>query len=406
MQRLSKAVIPLLLSTPALATDWIVDATGTASSFTNITQAMAQVATGDRILVLPGNYPPFHFSRSVDVIGLGNSPTDVTIERVDFHPTIPTLGYDCAIVNVSIVGDSFSISGNELAPGTLVIDGVHLAGGVFLHGAGELYVLMQNSRIEAGAGDGFLGAAFDFGGGTLDVVDSLVQGAGASSGAGATAGVGLRAWSTSSSHVRIANSTVQGGAGVNAPGFQDGGDAIDRLGGGPVTLRLSGGSQVLGGDGIAPGRGGHAVDLAATITLGTATVVGGAGTPPGASFHGAVPTALGYDPYLALLPGGNQGQLPVFQHPGDFVFVGFDASLPSSGLAASLQIDPITTPGGSPLVGAQASSSASEAFAIPVRIHRVANPPPRRRVYYQGIFQDPGSGQPQTTNPVAFTIDP
>ncbi|MBK7876065.1 MAG: hypothetical protein IPJ77_09975 [Planctomycetes bacterium] len=396
----------MCLNLPAFATDWLVDASGTASNLTTIAQAMAQVSTGDRILVLPGSYPAFHFSRSVDVIGLGASPDDVLIQRVDFHPTIPTLGYDAGIANVRVCGDSFSISGNELAAGTFVIDGAHLCGGVFLHGAGQLYVLMQNSQVEAGPGDGFLGAAFDFGGGSADIVNSSIRAASASSAGGTTAGIGLRIWSTSTSNVRISNSLIRGGTGVDVAGFRDGGDAIDRLSGGTTSLRLSGGSQILGGSAAGAGHGGNAVDIAGTITTGLATVTGGIGATPGATYASSQPTALGFDPLLRFSPTGTAGSLPVFQHPGELIRIDCDPSLTGALLASSTQIDPPTTPTWSPLTAPQLLGGPSEGFVLPVRSHRVVDPAPRRRVYLQGLFVDPLSGQTHSTNPIAMTVDP
>lgn len=396
----------LALALPASATDWIVDAAGGQGTLATIAQAMAVCSTGDRILVMPGSYPAFHFSRAVDVVGLGASPSDVVIHRVDYHPTVPTLGFDTGLTNLTVCGDSISISGNELAPGTLVLDGVRACSGVYLHGAGQFYLLVQNADVEAGPGDGFLGAAFDFGGGTADIVNSSIRGANASAVVGTTAGVGLRVWSTSTSNVRISNSLVSGGSGMRATGFLDGADAIDHLAGGVSTLRLSGGAQILGGAADVGGRGGNGVDISGEITTGEVVVIGGAGGTPGSPYATSQPTPLGFDPLLRLSPAGQGGTLPVFQHPGDFILAGCDPSISSAVLASSTAIDPPSTPASTALVTPQVGNGPTEAFLIPIRQHRVANPAPKRRLYLQGLFLDASTGQTHTTNPVAMTIDP
>ncbi len=407
MKRAWVLLLPVCLSARAVAADWIVDAAGIASPLTNITQAMALVSTGDRILVMPGSYPAFHFSRSVDVVGLGSRPADVVITRVDFHPTIPTLGFDCGLSNVTVQGDSYSISGNELASGTFVVDGVQLDGGVFLHGAGQFYLLMQNCAVHAEPGDGFLDAAFDFGGGIADIVTSSITGAPSNGEGGASAGIGLRIWPGAS--VRVSDSHIVGGSGHSALGSDTGGDAIERWSSSPASLRLSGGSQIRGGD--APGPGGHGgagVDLSGVITVGDAVVAGGAGAIPGVAYAASQPTLLGYDPRLVLAPAGRDATSSSFQHPGDFVRLDADASLSSASLSVALQLDPPGDPSGSPLAPAytQVFGTPSEAFMLPVRAQRVADPAPRRRAYFQASFVDPTSGLVQTTNPVAMAIDP
>ena len=59
---------------------------------------------GDRILVMPGAYPPFHFSRGVSVIGMGDDPGDVLIGRCDLHVTVPAEGYDAIFENPLLAG--------------------------------------------------------------------------------------------------------------------------------------------------------------------------------------------------------------------------------------------------------------------------------------------------------------
>src|SRR5262245_45870285 len=130
---MSRAVLPLafaavVLARSAHAADWIVDATGAQSSFTTIDPAMVQSTPGDRILVLPGSYPAVHFSRGVEVIGMGDEPGDVVVARVDFHVNIPNDDFDAVLSNLRVCGsgaaDSISISGNELSAGTFLIDSV------------------------------------------------------------------------------------------------------------------------------------------------------------------------------------------------------------------------------------------------------------------------------------------
>src|SRR5688572_17272543 len=182
----------LLLCVPAVAHDHLVDASGVQSPLVDLTQAMALAVPGDRIFVLPGSYPAFHFSRGVEVVGLGSDPSQVTIARVDFHPTAPATGFDAGLSNLTVCGaasqDSTSISGNELAEGTLTLQGVVTCGGVYLRGGGRFYLLVADSRVEPLAGAGFQGAAFDFGGGIADFVDTRIAGAGASVQAGTPAG--------------------------------------------------------------------------------------------------------------------------------------------------------------------------------------------------------------------------
>ena len=400
-------------SSGARASDHLVDASGIQSPLLNLTQAMAVAVPGDRIFVLPGTYPAFHFSRGVEVIGLGASPADVTIARVDFHPNAPVNHFDAALSNVTVCSsdsaDSTSISGNELAEGTLVLDGVVTCGGVYLRGAGSFYLLVVNTRVDAGPGDGFLGAAFDFGGGIADFVGARIVGGDASVAEGSLAGVGLRIGGGAT--VRLSGSEVQGGDGVSAalPAFGQGADAIEKgFGAGATRLRLSGFSWVQGGSGWSA-AGGAGVDLSGEILLGQATVQGGAGTPAGLAYAVSPPLALAHDPLLSMTPDRSFALGDTFLRPPSQAVVQPGALLPQFEMGYAFQIDRPTTAVLSPLPanrlqwvpGSQLVLTANgAALQTSLSVHGF----PRRRIYVQGFFRDFEGGPLQSTNPVAITI--
>jgi hypothetical protein len=415
-RRTSLLLLASLSATPAWAHDWTVDASGSASNLVTINQAMALAAPGDRILVRPGTYPAFQFSRGVEVLGLGTSPGQVVVARVDFHITIPTTGYDAGLSNLTIrsanPSDSTSLAGNELAAGTFVVDGVSIEGAVYLHGAGQLYVLMNNSHVAASPGDGFMGAALDFGGGTLDLVNSWIQASAACEPIGALAGSGLRI--QGGSKVRVSGSDVSGGAGVASLAssvYLNGGDAILKsFGTALVDLRLAGHSVIHGGSAAkvgAGGAGGAGVRLAGNIAVGIATVTGGDGAMVGDAYAISAPTMLAYDPLLTLDPEQTFASGDSFVRPGALLRIQADRTLPKPILGFGINLDPPATSSLSPLSVGSTQFRPGGLFRTRVApaSDTVGDPAPLRRSYYQVFFVDPTTGQTVTTNPVAVTID-
>lgn len=397
------------LATPGRSADLVVDASGATSSLTTIDQAMATALPGDRILVLPGSYPAFLFNRGVEVVGLGASPDQVVVERVDFHVNHPTFGYDAGLSNLTICGtgpyDGTSVSGNELGAGTLVIHGVRLCGGIFLRGGGEFYLLMIDSHVDAVSGGGFQNSGLDFGGGIADLVDSKIQGPPAAEGPGAVAGVGIRV--RSGAVVRISACEVDGGhGGGGAAGSTDGGDAIDRSPTGTAQLRLSGGSVIRGGAGGPGGTGGAGVDLSGSILLGDASVAGGGGQTPGPAYAASQPTLLPYDPHLRLEPSHSFASGSPFASGGQVVAFVPDASLPVTTILYAPRIDPPSSPDLSPLPPSgshELSSNGPMGLRAPRRRDSAGSVAgltvPARRIVYQGFCVDPITQQVVTTNP-------
>ncbi|MFN0241394.1 MAG: hypothetical protein ACKVWV_00720 [Planctomycetota bacterium] len=398
----------------AQATDWIVDATGATSVYTRIDQAMALVTPGDRILVKPGAYPPFQFTHGVEVIGLGTDPSQVLIERVDYHVSIPNIGYDTGLENLSVCNfepdNGHGISGNELPHGTLAMSSVISCGGIFLHGDGGFYLLMDNCRIETDPGEGFMNAAIDFGGGTADIVDTRIVAAPASSSEGTPAGVALRIGGNST--VRVSGSHLTGGAGE--PGssgiYRHGGHGVDvGFGSGAVNLRLAGQSQVRGGNASGTGFGGAGVRLVGAIQVGVATVAGGAGSPAGSDYALGTPTRLGIDPHLSVRPGRAFAANDAFLRPGDVLLLRADASIATAApkLGFALRLDPPTSPlAQTPLVAPGFHIGAELRLMVPYAQQPSLDLPLGKRVYYQAFFTDPSSGNVLTSNPVSVTIDP
>lgn len=406
--RFTSLLVACLLSPAARAADWVVDASGAAGTLTTIDQAMLVAAPGDRILVLPGSYPAFHFSRGVDVIGLGASPADVVVARVDYHVNVPPIDYDTSLSNLTVCGsgpsDGVSTSGNELGPGTHLIEGVVMCGGVFLHGDGDFYLIVANSRFEPGPGDGFQGAAFDFGGGIFDLVDSRIQGWSASPQDGIGPGVGLRI--AGDSTVRVSGSEVFGGAASEeGTGLGDGADAIERgFGSGPIAVRIAGQSLVRGGDGSPSGAGGAGVDLTASITVGDTTVSGGGGGTPGPDYAASQPTFLGYDPYLATFPARKFAMAHTFLAPGDGVLLRYDASLAGAVIGAGRHLDPPAQPHLSPLVPGEVHFFDTAPVGVMNPVAQTGSSPPHNRGIYQAFFIVPRTGAAITTNPVPVTL--
>lgn len=414
LRNLASSLALVISATSVFATDRIVDSSGAHGPLLTIDQAMAVSAPGDRILVYPGSYGAFHFSRGVQVIGLGRSPGEVVIARVDFHPTIPTTGFDAALSNLTVCGtgpaDGTAISGNELAAGTLVIEGVRACGGVYLHGAGQLYVLVIDSTFNPDPGDGFLGAAFDFAGGALDVVESAVHAAPAFVGV-SDAGKGLRLGSAS--RVRVTRSTILGGSALATGGsfYEVGGAAILQAAGpAPFELQLNGGSIVRGGSTpSATHPSGAGVHLTANIVIGSATVHAGLGAVQGQAFAASQPTQLGFDPSLRALGASVEARRDTFVRRRADAHFEWGMALPPTGLGYATDLTPnvgsIFSPLGTP-PAVSMSPSPTYLHLVPEVVVPLPGRVPLQRVYMQGYFTDPETGAVLTTNPVAVTLSP
>lgn len=302
---LCAAVGLVLTAAPASAADLLVDASGS-GAFTTIQQAMLVAQPGDRILVLPGSYPPFHFARGVSVIGMGDDPGDVLIGRCDLHVTVPVTGYDAKLVNV-MLGDGapenvLALSGNESPPGTFTTSGVRIQGGVFLGGGADgFHVHLQNTSVSAGPGQGFLGAAVHLGGTpgfSAELVGVDIQAWDATP--SLAAGIGLRL--AGGMRARLVASEVRGGSGSGHAPSAGAAALVSWTPLGPVDLRVDGNTLVQGGSGASGGAGGAGIALSGSLELGTAQVLGGDGAPAGPAFSGVTPVALAAAGYLELVP--------------------------------------------------------------------------------------------------------
>jgi len=347
--RRSVRVLACLLASAALAraaraSDLVVDATGAAGAFANVNQAMAVAVPGDRILVMPGTYPAFQFERGVAVLGMGATADDVRIARVDFHVSIPNVGYDALLSNVTagdgLPLDALAITGNELNPGSFVVDGVIVKGGVFLGGgANGFYALLSNSSVDTPPGHGFAGAAVYLGGKpgfSADIVNSRIDGWDAAPAQGVGAGTALLL--AGGMRARIAGSTIRGGDGAGA--LPAGADAI-RSGGASavVSLRMDGSTIVHGGDAAAGGAGGDGVDVFVTTELGEAHVSGGAGSPSGVPFPQAPPVPQPVGAHLGIDPPHADALGQTFLVSGDALTLAIDAPANLAAIAISFQLD-------------------------------------------------------------------
>lgn len=332
------------LAAAAPAADLVVAENGAGGAFPTIGHAMAVAAPGDRILVHPGSYPSFQFAVAVDLVGLGTAPGQVRIDSIDYHVSIPTVGYDTLLSNVTVGGfggaGSIAISGNELPPGTLHLDAVVVEGAIFLRGgATGFHLLVSNSYVAPAPGQGFSGEAVYCGGpnNLVEIRDSTILGAAGSGGAAPLAGIRLFAGTAA----RIVDTTVSGGDALLAT---PGASAIVQ--GGPpgtVELRLDGGSVISGGDGLG-GPGGAGVDVTGTIQVGQALVAGGAGFPAGNAYAGATPTPLPLPLHLDVVPALHDAITPYLasgssltlqmQTPAQAsaIVLGFDLDVPPPGL--------------------------------------------------------------------------
>ncbi len=293
-----------LLGTSAHATpqaqDFWVDSSGQKSPLTHVDQAMALAQPGDRILVYPGHYPAFFFSKGVEVRGLGERPDEVVIDRVDYHVNLPNIDHHSVLANVRLCGDGWwndlALTGNELQRGVLWVDQVETCAGVFLHGEADFYVFLSGVQVAPEPGRGFLQSAFDFGGGQMDVWDSQIIGWDAQG--AIPAAVALR--QSFGSRVRLASTTLRGGDGTEGSGVGAGAHAVEGLSG-PASKQLIaiGQTKLQGGHGMAA-PGGHAVHGIQQVELGSVEAEPGLGAPNGQKFSQATVTSYGLDPYLEL----------------------------------------------------------------------------------------------------------
>ena len=290
----------------AQAANLVVDAAGSPGSYPTVNAAMAAAVPGDRLLVQPGTYPAFQFSKGVSVLGMGPTAADVVVARVDFHPTTPLTGFDATLSNMTIgtsaaIG-ALGITGNEVPPGALLMHGLHVHGGIFLGGGDAgLYIQLADSLVEASTGQGFGGAAVWLGGsGNYVQLDgTLIEAWDADPASGIAAGNALLL--RTGTQARLDHVILRAGDGsATAPGFVQGGSGLVQGGlPGTVTVRLDGASEIRGGDG---GQGGAGVAVTGTIDLGDALVLGGNGATPGVAYALAQPTPLATDLRLATQP--------------------------------------------------------------------------------------------------------
>lgn len=405
--KLPALLFSALCAPTLLAADLVVDAGG-GGDHTTIDAAMAAASPNDRLLVRPGQYPAYQHSVAVDVIGIGADPTQVKIDRVDYHVSIPVTGYDTSISNVTLgsasPADAIALSGNELPPGTLHLDGVIVEGGVFLGGGSTGFSLfVTNSRIEAAAGEGFLNATVDVGGEAnfVEFRNSRIVGADAE--APYPAGAALRV--ARGTTLRLVNAELAGGAGDSTAGLPNGAAGVVRgFAPGSITMRLDGGSVIVGGAGDVGGAGGHGVDVSGSIDLGAAAVLGGAGAPAGSAYADAGPSPMAVDLHLALTPILKSAEGAVALQNGESlslamttpasqtaIVLGFDIDVPppslflSIDLAASLWIPgntvDLTVPQTAPIV-AQGL-----------------------QVYAQGFMLDAGSGAVLLSDAASVRVD-
>jgi hypothetical protein len=308
---ISMLLVSAMFASQAKAIDVIVDASG-GGDFTTIGAAMLVVAPGDRILVEPGTYPAFHFSRGVAVIGRGATPSAVRIARVDYHVTMPTVGFETLLSNATIgspdPADAIAISGNEIGPGALTLDGLVVDGSMFLRGGSSgFHLLVNNCRVTPNGDENFSGAAATLGGANnvVEIRNSWIRGSAAGDVGSVPPGVGLQL--IGGTEARIVRSEIAGGDGYPLAGPLEPGAAAIRsaFGSGALRIRLDGGSVVAGGDsgGASAGGAGIALSTAAhALALGDAVVTGGAGSTTGPAYVNVVPTSIAADRVLELQP--------------------------------------------------------------------------------------------------------
>jgi hypothetical protein len=402
----------LCLAHAASAADLVVDAAGLAGPYTDITQAMLSSAPGDRILVMPGHYPAFQFSRGVHVIGLGDAPGDVHIDQVAYHISVPITGYDTLLSNVEIGPTNevsfgyLAMSGNEAPPGVLVIDSVKLNGGLFLGGGNTGFlIVLSNTSIDADTGEGFANAAAYLGGpgNYVEIRNTRINGWDADAGAGIPAGSALLL--RSGTEARIFQSVLEAGDGAagGTPALAAGADAIVQGGGaGAVTLRLDGATLISGGAG-ATAAGGDGVQLASSgkLEVGDADVTGGAGTPAGAPSVGVLPAPTAADLRLHTTPALVNAEGESYAVSGDTVSWTLPTSTPQAAIALSFEVElpeSVFVPLPSPQLLVLLTTDLS--FQIPFV---AGTAPVGLMVYAQGFIKD--GGPVLVTNMSALRVD-
>ena len=399
------------LCVPAICqgVDRYVDGTGAGGAYMTITGAMLASAPGDRILVLPGTYPAFQFSRGVHVIGLGTDPSQVVVARIAYHVSIPALNYDTLISNLTVSSnnplDVLSIHGNELAPGTLTIDGCVLQNGVYLRGGEQgFYALINNTSVTPPTGHGFTGEACYLGGpgNYVEVRNTRIQAWDADQALGVPAGVALRL--AAGTTARVIGGEITGGDGAGSPApFTSGGDAIVSIIPGTVSLDLTGGVQVTGGAASGAAPGGHGTAIHGSVKIESAFVSGGAGVPAGLTHAVAQPSSSS-SVHLVMNPGFQYAQGGVSLSPGQSLSVVLGSGLGLGALGISLGVE---LPSGSNFV----TLALSQMVVIPMSSWSatIPNVPglsiPGLMVYIQGVTLDPVSGSVNISDTAAVRID-
>jgi hypothetical protein len=224
----------LLASAPALATTWIVDASGgPGSQFTDIGAAINAASPGDVILVLPGTYPGFATSKGLAIIGQGS----VIVNGQAAIVGVPS-GERTALIALTTV--------------TLVVDSC--AGPVLVqdvHATSQVRTLSSDDvrcrNVTSDPASGFPTAAFTVESSRVEIVASTLQGS-SDTVANHSGGDGITSFSGGRLHV--VDSTVGGGNGANSPTFGV------SSGGGGTGIRLAATSDLRIVGGVVSGGGG------------------------------------------------------------------------------------------------------------------------------------------------------
>jgi len=406
------ALILLACAAPdARAADLFVDAAGSPGSHATVALAQQAAAPGDRIFVLPGHYPAFLWTKSVRILGLGAKPEDVVIARIDFAPKFPTLGYDMLLSNVMLDSadplDAVKLSGNELPPGVLSIDGVVIKGAVYLgSGPQGMHVSIVNCRIEPAPGQGVLGTAVYLGGlgnyatYSAEIVDSTISAHAATAALPAQSALRI----SGGVRLRLSGANLNGGhSAVAVPGLSNGADAL-RMGfvAGSVQVDLDGGTTILGGSSI-HGAGGAGVALDGHLTIAQALVLGGSGVAAGTPFAGSAPVPREYSLRLSTVP-------PLFDAVGPTSFAGgrtVRLQTAHSAPAAGIAIAPETNQPGTWFTPLLTTSTVlfpghELVFALPVDASPAAN---GLLLFAQGYYLHPDTQTVEFTNSRSLRAD-